>query len=286
MEKNAVTEIPKFWQERLAQLVAQPPLCIIGYELHSDYYMPHFYDTIGGEWSKQNGRLNPFLSESHYATVMGWADWRKGAITKFQHPENIPKLSNLQSLDQLRNLQQLFRFFIADQSPDGFLKTNRIPDVYEIYGNIHRGKCHACGMQVEQWQFNSSAKTIIACQSCGGRVFPDMHMFGWNEQIETQNSVINTLAETENLLFIAPDKAQFPFNTCAEVMQKIRVIELAPKSLVLDHGKQSIHIKDIAKILGYREGDIDALNKSPGSLAETLTIFSELCMAWKDSSKA
>jgi NAD-dependent SIR2 family protein deacetylase len=286
MDKNAVTEIPKFWQERLAQLVAQPTLCIIGYEFHSDYYMPHFHDTICGEWSRTDSRLNPFSSESHYATVMGWADWRKSVITKFQHPENIPKLSNLQSLDQLRNLQQLFQFGIADQSPDGFLKSNHIPDVHEIYGNIHRGKCHACGMQVEQWQFDSSAKTIIACQCCGGRVFPDIYMLGWNERIETKTNLTKTLAEVENLLLIVPDKAQFPFNTCAEVMQKKRVVELAPKSIVVDDGKQTLHIKDIAKILGYREGDIDALNKSPGSLAETLAIFSELCIAWKDSSIA
>ncbi|MDH2917230.1 MAG: hypothetical protein PXX77_10195 [Gallionella sp.] len=282
MDKNAVTGIPKFWQERLAQLVAQPTLCVIGYEFHADYYMPHFYDTIGGEWSRPGSRLNPFASESHYLAVLGWANWRKNVITKFQHPENIPKLSNLQSLDQLRKLQQLFRFGIADQSPDGFLKSNHIPDVQEIYGNIHHGKCHACGNQVEQWQFDSSAKTIIACQSCGGRIFPDIYMFGWNEQIETKTILTMTLAEVENLLLIVPDKAQFQFNTCAEVMRKKRVIEFAPKSIVLDHGKQSIHIKDIAKILGYRESDIDALNKSPGSIAETLAIFSEFCMAWKD----
>lgn len=286
MDKNAVTVIPKFWQERLAQLATQPTLCIIGYEFHSDYYMPHFYDTIDGVWSMPDNRLNPFASGSHYATVMGWANWRKSVIAKFQHPGNIPKLSYLQSLDQLRTLQQQFRFGVADQSPDGFLKANHIHDVHEIFGNIHRGKCHACGMPVEQWQFDTSAKTISACQGCGGRVFPDIHMFGWNAQIETRNSLINTLTETESLLFIAPDKAQFPFNACAEVMQNKRVIELAPKSIALDHGKQSIHLKDIAKILGYRESDIDALNKSPGSVAETLSIFSELCKAWENSSIA
>lgn len=283
MDKTLVTTIPQLWRDRLAQLVGKPPLCIIGYEFHLNYHMPHFRDTIYGQWSKADSRLNPFSSESHYAMVMGWADWRKNVIRKFQHPERVPKLSSLQLLDQLRNLQKLFGFGVADQSPDGFLKTNHIDDVHEIYGNIHRGKCHACGKQIAQWLFDSSAKTILACQSCNGKIFPDMHMFGWNEQIETESILIAKISEVEDLLLIAPDKEKFPYTTCAKVLMSKRVIELAPKSIIFDHGKQSIQLEDIALVLGYRDTDIEALTKSPGSISETLAIFSELCMVWYES---
>lgn len=277
------TTIPQFWQDRLEQLVAQPTLCIIGYEFHSNYQMPHFYDTIDGEWSKSDCRLNPFSSESHYAMVIGWAEWRKSVISKFQHPEHILKLSNLQLLDQLRNLQQIFRFGIVDQSPDGLLKANSIDDVHEIYGSIHRGKCHGCGKRIEQWKLDLDAEAILGCQYCDGKIFPDIQMFGWNEQIETKAILTKTLAEVENLLFIAPDKVQFPFTTCAQVIRKKRIIELAPKAIIFENGKQAIPLADIARVLGYQDNNIDALKKSPGSMSETLAIFSELCMAWHES---
>lgn len=280
MENSNKPAIPLFWQNWLSKLKETPTLCIVGYDFHSEYYMPHFNDTICGVWSKPDASLNPFTSEQSYYAVMHWMSWRKHTINKFEHPERIPRFANLYSLGQFRELQQLFGFGIADQSPDGLLTTNHLTDVYEIYGNINRAKCHSCDQQVEQWQYDQSTKQVITCPRCGGRVFPDICMFGWNDQQEIKAKLSNKLNEADSLLCIAPDKTLFPFLDCEAVIKQKKMIEIMPKAIVFDHGKQTVHIKELARILGWRDSDVEALNNSPATMAESLSIFHKFCMAW------
>lgn len=277
MSDGGNIEGPKSWKECLSTLKKQPTLCIIGYDFQAEFNMPHFKDTICGVWSEPESALNPFSSEASYHTVMNWLSWRKKIICQFEHPERIPKFAQQQSLAQLLELQQLLGFDIVDQTPSGFLATNRLGVIHEVYGNIKRAKCHGCGKRSESWQYVAATKKIITCEECGGRVFPDISMFGWNEQFDTKSILAKRLSEVENLLCIGADFNLHPFVEAKAIIQQKHLAEVKPKKVVFDNGKQVISIKEIAKILGYREADFKALEKTPPTLEEGLSFFYRLC---------
>jgi len=273
MSDNSNIEIPKNWKNRLASLKELPTLCIIGYDFQAEFNMPHFTGTICGEWSKPESALNPFASETSYHAVMNWIGWRKKIICQFEHPELIPKLAQQQSLMQLRELQMLLGFDIIDQTPSGFLAANQLSDIHEVYGNVKRSKCHSCGKRSESWQYDASTKKILICKDCGGWIFPDISMFGWNEQHDAKSRLAMRLSEVENLLCIGVDFNLHPFVEFKTTIQQKNLVEIKPKNIVFDYGEQVISINDIAKTLGYREADFNALEKTPSTLAEGLSFF-------------
>lgn len=276
MSDDSNIEVPKNWKNRLVTLKKRPTLCIVGYDFQAEFNMPHFKDTICGVWSKPESALNPFTSEASYHALMNWINWRKKIICQFELPERIPKFAQQQSLTQLRKLQQLLGFDIVDQTPSGFLATNQLNDIHEVYGNIKRAKCHGCGKLSESWQYVASAKKIIICEECGGWVFPDISMFGWNEHLDAKSRLAKRLSEVENLLCIGVDFNLHPFVELNTTIQQKHLVEIKPKKVVFDYGEQIISIKEIAKILGYREADFNTLEKTPSTLEEGLSFFCRL----------
>jgi len=273
MSDNSNIDIPKNWKNRLSPLIELPTLCVIGYDFQAEFNMPHFTDTICGGWSKPECALNPFTSETNYHAVMNWIGWRKKIICQFEHPELIPKLAQQQSLTQLRALQQLLGFDIVDQTPSGFLAANQLNDVHEVYGNVKRSKCHSCGKRSEGWQYDATAKKILICKDCGGWIFPDISMFGWNEQPDEKSRLAMRLSEVENLLCIGVDFNLHPFVEFKTTIQQKNLVEIMPKKIVFDYGEQVISIKEIAKTFGFPEAGVNALEKTPSTLAESLSFF-------------
>lgn len=273
MSGDSNIEVPLSWQNRLTQLREKPTLCIVGYDFQADYSMPHFTDVICGVWSKSDSVLNPFTSETSCQAVMNWINWRKKIICQFEHPERIQKFAQNQSLIQLRELQQLLKFDIVDQTPSGFLAANQLSGIYEVYGNVKRAKCHECGKHYESWHYDASIKRVINCEDCGGMIFPDISMFGWNTQVDVEAKLAKRLDEVENLLCIGINPNLHPFVEFNSTIQQKHLVEIMPKRIVFDKGVQVIPIKEIAKILGYREADYIALEKTQSTLAEGLSFF-------------
>lgn len=81
------------------------------------------------------------------------------------------------------------------------------------------------------------------------------------------------LSEVENLLCIGVDFNLHPFVEFKTTIQQKNLVEIKPKNIVFDFGEQVLSIKEIAKMLGYREADFNALGKTPSTLAEGLSFF-------------
>lgn len=137
----AETEISRFWQELPKQLRDLPALCIVGYDFHAGYGLPHFRDTIMGVWSTADVPNNPFLHPDQASVVLRWADARRNIALRCAQFRNIPAYDQKKSVSQLAYLQQMLGFKVADQSPDGFLAASQLAEVIELYGCVTRGRC-------------------------------------------------------------------------------------------------------------------------------------------------
>lgn len=278
-DDNRNIEIPKNWQSRLASLKERPTLCVVGYDLLVEFNIPHFTDIISGVWSRADSALNPFTSQAHYHAVMKWIDWRKKTIGQSRNLELTPRLHQQESLFRLKKLQQLLGFDIVDQTPCGLLAANQLCNIYELYGDINRAKCRECGKRYDNWTYEASSEKIILCEDCGGWIFPDISMFGWNEQVETKSKLLKKLDAAENLLCIGVDLNLPPFLDIKSTLQKKQLVEIKPYGISFNEGNQLISYKEIAKVLGYSSTDSNALEKAPSKLSAGLTFLYWLTIA-------
>lgn len=278
----AETEISRFWQELLKQLRDLPALCIVGYDFHAGYGLPHFRDTIMGVWSTADVPNNPFLHPDQASVVLRWADARRNIALRCAQFRNIPAYDQKKSVSQLAYLQQMLGFKVADQSPDGFLAASQLAEVIELYGCVTRGRCIRCGEVADGWVCDASGASSTKCAACGEAVFPDMAMFGWNNQGEALRAVEEAIKESSTLLLIGVDPFLMPFGSHPQLIQDKQIIEFIPGRMVLREQKKTVPLIDIAKMIYKKEDNmLKEIERATGSIDETIGMFYELCRKWE-----
>ncbi len=67
-------------------------------------------------------------------------------------------------------------FTLITQNVDGLHQKAGSPEVIELHGNLGRVKCSSCGTRTENLQVKEGE--VPACDTCGGRLRPDVVWFG------------------------------------------------------------------------------------------------------------
>ena len=175
-------------------------VCLVGYGLSEEAgnpQIPQFDGILKGVWSSTPGNIDPFDNGKGQETVLGWFNWRKQMINRKN------RIGYFDSICKLK--QSLESMLVATQCVDGQLRLTDLPEVHELYGNIFNGRCSKCGIPED-------IGMRASCSACGGLIFPDVSMFGWNQKLETQRMVQTAVNSADALILIGTDPMLAPLH--------------------------------------------------------------------------
>jgi NAD-dependent SIR2 family protein deacetylase len=199
-------------------------VCLVGYGLSEEAgnpQIPQFDGILKGVWSSTPGNINPFDNGKGQETVLSWINWRKQIINR---------KSRIGYFDSIYKLKQsLESMIVATQCVDGQLRLTDLPEVHELYGSIFGGRCGQCGSQEDSGKH-------ISCSVCGGCIFPDVSMFGWNQKVETQRTVLTAVTSADAIILVGTDPMLAPLHELYATNYSCRILEVVPTGLMLsDH---------------------------------------------------
>ncbi len=199
-------------------------VCLVGYGLSEEAgnpQIPQFDGILKGVWSSTAGNINPFDKGKGQETVLGWFNWRKQIINRKS------RIGYFDSICKLK--QSLESLLVATQCVDGQLRLTDLPEVHELYGNIFNGRCSKCGIPEDIGKRAS-------CSACGGLIFPDVSMFGWNQKLETQRMVQTAVNSSDALILIGTDPMLAPLHELYATNYSCQILEVIPSGFMLsDH---------------------------------------------------
>ncbi len=124
-----------------------------------------------GLWGKfrpeQLATMDAFMASPE--VVWEWYNWRRQLIGEVKpNPGHYA----------IRDMAELFdTFTLITQNVDNLHRLAGSSDILELHGNIYRNKCVRCNRPVsEDMEIDPAA--IPSCESCGGRIRPDVVWFG------------------------------------------------------------------------------------------------------------
>ena len=199
-------------------------VCLVGYGLSEEAgnpQIPQFDGILKGVWSSTPGNIDPFDNGKGQETVLGWFNWRKQMINRKN------RIGYFDSICKLK--QSLESMLVATQCVDGQLRLTDLPEVHELYGNIFNGRCSKCGIPED-------IGMRASCSACGGLIFPDVSMFGWNQKLETQRTVLTAVTSADAIILIGTDLMLAPLHELYATTYSCRILEVVPNGLTLsDH---------------------------------------------------
>ena len=199
-------------------------VCLVGYGLSEESgnpQIPQFDGVLKGVWSSTPENINPFDNGKGQETVLGWFNWRKQIINKKSRTRYFDSIVKLK--------QSLESMVIATQCVDGQLRLMDLLEVHELYGNIFDGRCSKCGTPEDIGKH-------MSCAACGGLIFPDVSMFGWNQKQETQRTVLAAVTSADAIILIGTDPTLAPLPELYATNYSCQILEVVPTGLALsDH---------------------------------------------------
>lgn len=245
-------------------------VCLIGYGLSEEAgnpQIPQFDGIVKGVWSSTPGNVDPFDNGKGQETVLGWFKWRKQIINKKNRVGYFDWIAKLK--------QSLESMVVATQCVDGQLRLTDLPEVHELYGNIFDGRCSKCGSQEEIGKH-------ISCAACGGCVFPDVSMFGWNQKRETQRTVLAAVNSADAIILIGSDPMLAPLRELYATNYSCQILEVVPTGLALSDQSTRLMLtsSELSELL-KRESGIQLPPPGEHSIIGSLKFLSQLVMEMK-----
>ncbi len=111
--------------------------------------------------------------------VWEWYNWRRELMSKVEPNPGHHAITKLESLCD--------NFTLITQNVDNLHRVAGTQQILELHGNIHRNKCVDCNQPCDPL-LEIHPDAIPTCESCGGKIRPDVVWFGemLNPQIINQ----------------------------------------------------------------------------------------------------
>jgi NAD-dependent deacetylase len=165
--------------EEIADKMANCRSCIVltGAGMSAESGVPTFRgkDGLWGKFrAEELATMDAFMANSKI--VWEWYNWRRELIAKVQPNPGHQAITELEALCD--------NFTLITQNVDNLHRVAKTQNILELHGNIHRNKCVDCNKQCDD-DLEIDPGRIPACDSCGGKIRPDVVWFGemLNERI-------------------------------------------------------------------------------------------------------
>ncbi|WP_018922201.1 SIR2 family NAD-dependent protein deacylase [Salsuginibacillus kocurii] len=120
-----------------------------------------------------------------------------------------------------------FTHHVATQNVDGFHRQAGQQHISELHGSIQAIRCHDCNMKASDEKFRSKG----ACSACGGRLRPDIVLFGEMLPQQEWERSIEMISEAELVLVIGTSLQVAPVSQLPNLTpgQKVWINQEAPE---------------------------------------------------------
>lgn len=157
--------------QKVAELMTRCSNVVVltGAGISAESGVPTFHGKEG-LWGKfrpeELATMDAFLANPQI--VWEWYNWRRKLIGEVQpNPGHVA----------IAEMALLFdRFSLVTQNVDGLHRLAGSKRVLELHGNLNRNKCADCNRPFRATEIDPNK--LPACESCGGRIRPDVVWFG------------------------------------------------------------------------------------------------------------
>jgi len=158
--------------QEIAQLMIRCRRCVVltGAGISAESGVPTFRGKEG-LWGKfkpeELATMEAFGANPEI--VWEWYNWRRSLMSDVKPNPGHHALTEL--------AKWFDSFVLVTQNVDGLHRLAGSKDVLELHGNINRNKCVKCSKPFPE-HIEIDPNKIPTCQSCGGRIRPDVVWFG------------------------------------------------------------------------------------------------------------
>ncbi|MGI6177898.1 MAG: NAD-dependent protein deacylase [Eubacterium sp.] len=141
---------------------------------------------------------------------------------------------------------------VVTQNIDGLHQAAGSRTVYELHGSIHRNYCEKCGKfyDLDYIMDEANCKDGVPYCSCGGRVKPDVVLYGEMLNEDTIEKAVNAIANADTLIIGGTSLAVYPAAGFINYFRGSHMVLINKSSTPYD-GRADLVINDsIGKVLG------------------------------------
>jgi NAD-dependent deacetylase len=181
---------------------ARRVVALTGAGISAESGIPTFRDAQTGLWARFRPEelATPDAFRRGPRLVWDWYEWRRGLVSQAGPNPGHRALARLETL--------VPEFTLVTQNVDGLHQRAGSRRVVELHGNIHRNKCFAEGMAVNEW--SDTGERPPRCPRCGAHLRPDVVWFGETLPAQALAEADAAARECEALLSIGTSAAVFP----------------------------------------------------------------------------
>jgi NAD-dependent deacetylase len=141
---------------------------------------------------------------------------------------------------------------VVTQNIDGLHQAAGSRAVYELHGSIHRNYCEQCGKfyDLDYIMDEANCRDGVPYCSCGGRVKPDVVLYGEMLNEDTIEKAVNAIANADTLIIGGTSLAVYPAAGFINYFRGDHMVLINKSSTPYD-GRADLVINDsIGKVLG------------------------------------
>ena len=207
--------------------------------------IPDFRSSDGLYSKKFNRQYSPEEVVSHSFLMQHPEEFYDFYKKNLVYPDAKPNECHL----ALAKLEQMGKLkAIVTQNIDGLHQMAGSKIVYELHGSVHRNYCTKCGRRYDA-QYVLDAPGEPLCESCQGKVRPDVILYEEGLDSKVINAAVAAIAQADTLIIGGTSLVVYPAAGLVHYFQGKHLVLINKSSTSADSSADLLIQNDIAKVM-------------------------------------
>ena len=138
---------------------------------------------------------------------------------------------------------------VVTQNIDGLHQAAGSKTVYELHGSVHRNTCQRCGKKFDA-QYMAKTDGVPCCDSCGGRIKPDVVLYEEGLDQETVDGAIRAIRGADMMIVGGTSLVVYPAAGLLRYFRGDRLVLINKGATGMDSNADLLISEPIGEVLG------------------------------------
>ena len=138
---------------------------------------------------------------------------------------------------------------VVTQNIDGLHQAAGSKTVYELHGSVHRNTCQRCGKKFDA-QYMAKTAGVPCCDSCGGRIKPDVVLYEEGLDQETVDGAIRAIRGADMMIVGGTSLVVYPAAGLLRYFRGDRLVLINKGATGMDSDADLLISEPIGEVLG------------------------------------